>query len=413
MIYLRSADLTTMVHVCIYHPLDRWERMNVEMDTAAKERWARSASTHRPFHGVEGELWPVRLLEQGQTSPQAGEKVVNDLASRLADHVLGAPLEAYWVSKGLIRPDAVKTVNWSALSLARETPALARRFWVSKFASNHCAVGTRLHQRQLTDSPSCPRGCPEEETSQHVLSCPNGNDLWDSLASILLQWGRKNKAAPGLMEALITGISHWRDGTAEHAPLRYWPSDLRTAYESQTAQGWGGVLFGFTSTAWERFQSSHFKAIRSRRSSRRWVAALIRKLWDVSWDLWNYRCYQLNKESDPEAEQALRALSTCISVACARRTSLYPAPFRPMLQRPLHQILSSSYDDRILWLETVDNAFSLRVPQPRGSFARHVINRLTQGGLLQRLQRRKEPPKLRTTHRVIQTSLLSMDREED
>jgi hypothetical protein len=37
---------------------------------------------------------------------------------------------------------------------------------------------------------------------------------------------------------------------------------------------------------WEHAQTAHYKWCQSRKSGRRWTIAIIQKLWDIAWDLW-------------------------------------------------------------------------------------------------------------------------------
>ena len=40
---------------------------------------------------------------------------------------------------------------------------------------------------------------------------------------------------------------------------------------------------------WARAQDSYFKWLGMKRTGTRWVVSLIKKLWDISWDLWDDR----------------------------------------------------------------------------------------------------------------------------
>jgi hypothetical protein len=40
---------------------------------------------------------------------------------------------------------------------------------------------------------------------------------------------------------------------------------------------------------WEEAPDQHYKAIGSQKSGRRWTAVIIKKMWDVEWDLWEQR----------------------------------------------------------------------------------------------------------------------------
>ena len=46
---------------------------------------------------------------------------------------------------------------------------------------------------------------------------------------------------------------------------------------------------GFWSKKWQVIQSRYYARIGSRRTGERWLASLIIKLWDISWDLWQHR----------------------------------------------------------------------------------------------------------------------------
>jgi hypothetical protein len=46
---------------------------------------------------------------------------------------------------------------------------------------------------------------------------------------------------------------------------------------------------GWTHHEWEKLQEQYYSGIKSRRSSKRWATALITKLWNVAWDLWEFR----------------------------------------------------------------------------------------------------------------------------
>jgi hypothetical protein len=68
---------------------------------------------------------------------------------------------------------------------------------------------------------------------------------------------------------------------------------LQDALQAQDVIGWDNFFDGRLSIAWERIQESHYKWCQSRNSGRRWTIALIQKLWDVAWDLWEHRTTQV------------------------------------------------------------------------------------------------------------------------
>jgi hypothetical protein len=106
------------------------------------------------------------------------------------------------------------------------------------------------------------------------------------LQGIVKNWGTKNTVAPGLLAALFTGIGRWRGNvTVPLENLNLSPS-IRAAYNAQEAIGWEAALKGFLETEWRFAQSAYLESIQSKRSSLRVISALIHKLWDISWDMW-------------------------------------------------------------------------------------------------------------------------------
>eukprot|EP00957_Ditylum_brightwellii_P184933 14084690-Ditylum_brightwellii.AAC.1 len=51
----------------------------------------------------------------------------------------------------------------------------------------------------------------------------------------------------------------------------------------------GAAAQGFLSNKWQLVQQQHFHKPGSKWSSKQVIAALIKKLWDISWNLWNHR----------------------------------------------------------------------------------------------------------------------------
>eukprot|EP00957_Ditylum_brightwellii_P028908 2184061-Ditylum_brightwellii.AAC.1 len=70
-----------------------------------------------------------------------------------------------------------------------------------------------MEDRDTWDNAKCPCKCGMElEDPEHVIVCPNANQLWTNIQHILLQWGAKNVAAPGLMASFVQGLHQWRKG---------------------------------------------------------------------------------------------------------------------------------------------------------------------------------------------------------
>lgn len=54
----------------------------------------------------------------------------------------------------------------------------------------------------------------------------------------------------------------------------------------QNQIGWDHILEGCFAAKWVEHQQQFYASINSKRSGLRWLIAIIKKLWDVAWDLW-------------------------------------------------------------------------------------------------------------------------------
>ena len=64
---------------------------------------------------------------------------------------------------------------------------------------------------------------------------------------------------------------------------------LREVVTKQDAIGWQSLLEGRPALGWSEVQQRYLQWIGSRRSGLRWLTALIQKLWDIAWDMWDHR----------------------------------------------------------------------------------------------------------------------------
>ena len=64
---------------------------------------------------------------------------------------------------------------------------------------------------------------------------------------------------------------------------------LAEAVRAQDELGWTAAFEGRWSSQWIVIQDRHFANNNLRQTGRRWLTALIKKLWEVAWDLWEHR----------------------------------------------------------------------------------------------------------------------------
>jgi hypothetical protein len=90
-----------------------------------------------------------------------------------------------------------------------------------------------------------------------------------------------------MSKAIIAYLEGWRN--AQQESVRISQEWIGQAFSDQSTLGWRNFLEGFLHTSWQATQKIYFARIGSARSPKRWTTALIQKLWDVAWDMWEHR----------------------------------------------------------------------------------------------------------------------------
>ena len=112
-------------------------------------------------------------------------------------------------------------------------------------------------------------------------------------------------------------------------------------------------MFGFVATEWRQAQQEYYHRISSRRTGKRWVSALIRKLWDVAWDLWDHRNNQIHSPGQLDAYEDTTALDLSVRAEFALGTPPnLPCRFRYHFRYThVDEVMALSNIDRSLWLK--------------------------------------------------------------
>ena len=291
--------------------------------------------------------------------------------------------------------------------------------WTTKFITGHVGVQARLHQRSSDTTDLCPRCHGATETSLHVLQCPAGDDKWEEVTNQAQAQLTPVLTAPNLAAAIWTGVHAWR-AHLNPSPDPRWTMQLKQAFRVQSKVGWGAAALGFLADDWEEIQADYLRSIGSRKSPRRWLAALIAKLWDVAWDMWSYRNYQVHSRPDDEVHEAVTALFGRIQwhVSQVRDTAqrwTLPSVASPLIA-PGSTPSKKDVHGALTWLETMMLARELGVGGVTliydSSPDHSLLHRFRHGGLLAKLRRPKRPPALRSSHPISPSPpVLSIQRE--
>jgi hypothetical protein len=144
-------------------------------------------------------------------------------------------------------------------------------------------------QWKMRESAACPR-CGEEEDSKHVWTCHSPDARWMRIQHILKLevWLEENETQPEIRRELINGLKAWSVGTVRRT-FHQMPDHIRQVLAYQDAIGWTNLFEGCFDNRCMEAQALYYRAIGSQRSGLRWTVAVVKKLWDVAWDLWEQR----------------------------------------------------------------------------------------------------------------------------
>lgn len=107
-----------------------------------------------------------------------------------------------------------------------------------------------------------------------------------------------------LTDSLIGYLDSWRSST----PWVVGSQDISDPTFQQNPIGDSCVMDGWLSQSWADIQQEHYTNCRSRCTGKRWLIAVIKKLWDVSWNLWSHRNGILHEKTNCVTQSSQKQL---------------------------------------------------------------------------------------------------------
>jgi hypothetical protein len=246
------------------------------MDSRAKSHLqvAKQAPRH---HNIEGEPWQLCVQ---------GEKLTKDIQGSIYSAVHNRELWQYWETKRDIDPDGLQMIDWPAIGKAMQALPRSRRVFISKHVSGMCRVGKFMKRWKEWDSDSCPR-CGMVEDAAYVWQCkgPGTEELWTKALGEIEVLLVKLETDPTITFVIMSYLQSWRtgEGIVYDAPIYF-----QQLLHDQQLVGWGRFFEGWLVKDWSILQQRYYSITRSRRTGRRWTIAILEKLWDTAWDLWEH-----------------------------------------------------------------------------------------------------------------------------
>jgi len=201
----------------------------------------------------------------------------------LRQHINGQAALAYWENQQKLTPPVLWQVDWPSFRRALHEVPNSKRRWVSKQVSNHFAHGKNMVKWKQRSTAECPQCSMAMEDKIHIICCPHTEAalLWTSALSSLKKWLKETDTDPTIIQALTTGLQLWYQGAA--------PQTGSPALIQQSLLGWDGIMDGWLGIEWRLQQEAYWNQWKRQKSSKCWTSKLIKKLWNIAWDMWDHR----------------------------------------------------------------------------------------------------------------------------
>ena len=203
---------------------------------------------------------------------------------------------------------------------------------------------------------SCPRECGRNEDQWHTISCRKADTEWEELIEIFAQWSASTQGPPSLPYVFEEGLCAWRERRSPDFSSPMIPADVCRAADDQTRIGWKHALHGRVSNKWTGCCNKHFISKGSRKSGRRHMEAIIRKLWDVAWDMWDHRNHVYLSTPQSQWSDALVNLDRVIYQQYETAEAELSDRYAHMFDRSPEGIVDSPLDYKQAWLGNVATA---------------------------------------------------------
>lgn len=144
-------------------------------------------------------------------------------------------------------------------------------------------MNTIVVKRKEKQCDKCKR-CGDIETPIHVWKCraPEAIDIWRKSIDKIRSHLTATNTDPQVQQDILSGLLAWYCSPTA-------PPSGDGLNRRQSIIGWDFMTDGWLTKEWRMRQSLYWISKQQRSSVQRWVTALILKLWEVAWDLWEHR----------------------------------------------------------------------------------------------------------------------------
>ena len=330
--------------------LPRLARMNVKMDSLAKFILKNSLSNR--------EISPVASFSFGLPTVTCRDVPIESSFAKSTLHtVVTIKAREYWIAKLKLSPPAAMSLNWISFGRAFKSTAFARQIFLRKWLSQSVPVGATLRKRKCGTNNRRPRCNCYEETTLHVLICPNNEAQAHrtALLTALFSTLHDIDTCPLLTDAIEKILSRWlhrpRGFTFQACSI---DDSLFAWATSQETLGWYQFICGFHPRSLVNYQHQFYIRKKSRKSAPLWAAKLTRALWTFIHEMWAHRTlakHSINELSSDAPE--VSALRNAALLELAQGPSSLPPLYRHYFNITTTSLLAMSNTDLRIWFKSI------------------------------------------------------------
>lgn len=342
-----------------YHQLTRPEQLNEDMDTLAKARVDRIFEQRIPPP-------PASIKFEGWTCWIDEVKLVHDPSAKLLRR-LHEPAMRDWLSREdhfRMSSDGFDFVDWDAVAKSLSGFPEMFKVWAAKHMSHFCGVGRMQLRYGFWDHSRCPRCQQVDETTMHVLVCPNDSAglEWRCRVTDIGLWLLEVDTHPSIRQCILDSLAPRSTNTLFST---YADQICAVAATEQDEIGWQNFVEGKISKTWGDLQFLYYQEQFSNRSVDRWTSGLVTRLLELTHGMWIHRNNILHAvDAQGLPLQQARELEADIHAEFRQGTDGLARRDYHFIRRGLDDVMSMSVIDKRGWLRGISLARESQVTAP-------------------------------------------------
>ena len=339
----------------LHRPLTQIEKLNCRMDTAAKSI---------ALAYIRGETAKPRFppSQIGFSTITCNNKLIPSKIQRsLYLHITHNAMIT-WLEKHTPLNTSNVNLHWESFATARKEASFSLTLFITKWISGDTATGRVMVQRKQRDSASCPRCNVPDEHLLHVLTC-NADDtraFRDNLISEFLIWLRSAQTHPRITHFFKLGMQKWfqdRDYTWHISSELFTDNEAQNkTFQAQLSLGWYHLFCGLVTRELVKMQHIHYSTIESRKLGSRWASNVIKKVWNITHQLWLHRNKALHDTDKIHELSGLAQLQTAIKAEFIAGLQQLPSVYSSYFNTPLSALLKKSVVHLKRWFLIIRSA---------------------------------------------------------